>query len=310
MPNPSQRSYIRDPVEALERSEIQKLQLSRLQAGIERIATNVPFYRERLGANFSADNTYPAAKPRGRKVVLMKLETMYFEREGRIGYLTLNRPNLLNAMNYQGALDMNQAAEMIRDDPETRILVIRGAGRAFCTGIDLKQLQAGGIPHDYFEKWDRALRVLEQSEKILMCAMHGYALGGGLQLALACDIRIATEDCQLGLPAIKEGIVPGLGTLRLPRYIGLGRAKWMTLSGENIDGRRAYEIGLTDHLVKSDTFEAEIDILVEKYLRVCSEGTRQSKMLLNMSFDMPHGQFLDEYLRRQRIALSSQDHRE
>ena len=79
----------------------------------------------------------------------MKLETMYFEREGRIGYLTLNRPNLLNAMNYQGALDMNQAAEMIRDDPETRILVIRGAGRAFCTGIDLKQLQAGGIPHDY-----------------------------------------------------------------------------------------------------------------------------------------------------------------
>ena len=69
--------------------------------------------------------------------------------------------------------------------------------------------------------------------------MHGYSLGGGLQLALACDIRIATENCILGLPAIKEGIIPGLGTFRLPRYIGLGRAKWMVLSGENIDGRRA-----------------------------------------------------------------------
>jgi enoyl-CoA hydratase/carnithine racemase len=240
----------------------------------------------------------------------MKLETMYFDRDGRIGYLTLNRPKLLNAMNYQGALDMNRASEMIRDDPETRIVVIRGSGRAFCTGIDLKQLQAGEIPHDYYEKWDRALRILEQTEKILICAMHGYALGGGLQLALACDIRIATEECQLGLPAIKEGIIPGLGTFRLPRYIGLGRAKWMVLSGENINGVRAYEFGMVDHLVKSDSFEADTAEVVKKYVRVCSEGTRQSKMLLNMPFDMAHGQFFEEYLRRQRIALDSPDHQE
>jgi enoyl-CoA hydratase len=240
----------------------------------------------------------------------MKLETMYFERDGRVGYLTLNRPNLLNAMNYQGALDMNQASEMIRDDQEARMIVIRGAGRAFCTGIDLKQLQAGEIPHDYFEKWDRALRILEQSEKILICAMHGYALGGGLQLALACDIRIATEDCQLGLPAVKEGIVPGLGTFRLPRYIGLGRAKWMVLSGKNIDGIRGYEFGMVDHLVKPSSFESKIRELVTEYSKVCSEGTLQSKMLLNMPFDMSHGQFFEEYLRRQRIALNSPDHQE
>jgi enoyl-CoA hydratase/carnithine racemase len=240
----------------------------------------------------------------------MKYETMYFEKEGRVGCLTLNRPQLLNAMNYQGSLDINRAAEMIRDDPDVRLVLIRGAGRAFCTGIDLKQLAAGDTPHQYYENWDRALRILEQSEKILICAMQGYSLGGGLQLALACDIRIATADCQLGLPAIKEGIVPGLGTLRLSRYIGLGRAKWMTLSGENIDGRRAYEIGMVDHLVKPDSFDEEVKALVEKYSRVCSEGTRQSKILLNMSFDMPHGQFFEEYLRRQRIALKSTDHQE
>ena len=240
----------------------------------------------------------------------MKLETMYYEKAGRIGYLTLNRPHILNAMNYQGSLEINRAAEMIRDDSDVRVTLIRGAGRAFCTGIDLKQLAAGETPHEYYENWDRALRILEQAEKVLICAMHGYALGGGLQLALACDIRIATEDCQLGLPAIKEGIVPGLGTFRLPRYIGLGRAKWMALSGENIDGRRAYEIGLIDHVVKTDAFEQEVAALVEKYSRVCSEGTRQSKMLLNMPFDMPHGQFFEEYLRRQRIALGSPDHQE
>ena len=240
----------------------------------------------------------------------MKFETMYFEKEGRVGSLTLNRPQLLNAMNYQGSLDLNRAAETIRDDPDVRLVLIRGSGRAFCTGIDLKQLAAGDTPHQYYENWDQALRILEQSEKILICAMHGYSLGGGLQLALACDIRIATEECQLGLPAIKEGIVPGLGTWRLSRYIGLGRAKWMTLSGENIDGRRAYQIGLIDHVVKADAFDEEVKALVEKYSRVCSEGTRQSKMLLNMSFDMPHGQFFEEYLRRQQIALNSPDHQE
>jgi enoyl-CoA hydratase/carnithine racemase len=240
----------------------------------------------------------------------MELETMLFEKDGKIGCLTLNRPTVLNAMNDQGALDLNRAAERIRDDPHVRLVLIRGAGRAFCTGIDLKQLAAGETPHAYYEQWDRALRILEQAEKVVICAMHGYALGGGLQLALACDIRIATEDCQIGLPAIKEGIVPGLGTLRLPRYIGLGRAKWMVLSGENIDGRRAYDIGLIDHVVKPKTFEADVSTLVERYARVCSEGTRQSKMLLNMAFDMPHGQFFEESLRRQRIALASPDHQE
>lgn len=240
----------------------------------------------------------------------MKLETMYLEKQGRIGYLTLNRPQVLNAMNYQGSLDLNQVAEMIRDDTDLRLVLIQGAGRAFCTGIDLKQLAAGEVPRKYYENWDRALRILEQAEKILLCAMHGYALGGGLQLALACDIRIATEDCQLGLPAIKEGIIPGLGTLRLPRYVGLGRAKWLTLSGENVDGRRAYEIGLIDHLIKAENFEAETRSLVDRYSRVCSEGTRQAKILLNLSFDMVHGQFFEEFLRRQSIALASPDHQE
>ena len=84
----------------------------------------------------------------------------------------------------------------------------------------------------------------------------------------------------------------------------------MALSGANIDGRRAYDIGLIDHVVKTATFDADVSALVEQYARVCSEGTLQSKMLLNMAFDMPHGQFFEEYLRRQRLALASPDHQE
>src|SRR5262245_44440334 len=238
----------------------------------------------------------------------MKLETMYFERKGRIGYVTLDRPQVLNAMDYQGSLDLNRAAEMIRDDADLHLVVIQGAGRAFCTGIDLKQISAGELPDQYFENWDRALRTLELADKVLICAMRGYALGGGLQLALACDIRIATASCKFGLPAIKEGIIPGLGTFRLPRYVGLGRAKWMVLSGENVDGRRGLEMGLIDHLVSEDSFDSEVAALVDKYSQLCSEGTRQSKMLLNQAFELPHGQFFEEYLHRQRIALTSRDH--
>src|SRR5215831_11160626 len=113
---------------------------------------------------------------------MMNLETMTLEKDGKVGVVTLNRPRLLNAMNYQAALELNRLAEAIRDDEELRVVLIRGAGRAFCTGIDLKQLTAGHMPHDYYEHWDRALRILEQSEKVVICAMHGYALGGGLQL--------------------------------------------------------------------------------------------------------------------------------
>ena len=96
----------------------------------------------------------------------MKLETMIFETDGKIGRLTLNRPQLLNAMPLQGALELNSVAETIRDADDVRVVLIRGAGRAFCTGIDLKHLAAGKIPAAYFELWDRALRVLEQAEKI------------------------------------------------------------------------------------------------------------------------------------------------
>src|SRR5262245_43948918 len=108
----------------------------------------------------------------------MKLETMHFEKDGRIGYLTLERHEILNAVSYPRSLDMNRAAETIRDDAAVHVVLIRVAARTFSTGIDLKQLAAGETPHQYYESWDRALRILEQAEKILICAMHGYALGG------------------------------------------------------------------------------------------------------------------------------------
>lgn len=240
----------------------------------------------------------------------MELETMLYETDGDVIRLTLNRPRVLNAFAYQGTLDLHHAAQAIEDDPHARVVLIRGNGRAFSTGIDLKELASEQTPAAYFDHWDRALRILEQADKLVLCAMHGFALGGGLQLPLACDIRIATEDCIIGLPAAKEGFIPGLGTFRLPRYIGLGRAKRMAISGENVDGTEALRIGLVDYLVKAETFDAQVEELVQKYLSFSSEGARQTKLMLSAFQDLPHEEFFQEYLRRQAIAIDSPDHDE
>ena len=240
----------------------------------------------------------------------MELETMRYEAGGDIIRLTLDRPEVLNAINYQATLELHQAAQAIHDDPHARTVLIRGNGRAFCTGIDLQELAAEQTPHDYFYQWDQALRLLERADKIIICAIQGFALGGGLQLPLACDIRIATEDAVLGLPAAKEGFIPGLGTYRLPRYIGLGRAKRMAISGENVDGLEALRIGLVDYAVKPEDFDRQVEDITQRYLVLSSEGARQTKLLLSAYQDLPHGQFFEEYLHRQSIAIASPDHDE
>ncbi len=240
----------------------------------------------------------------------MNLETMIYRSDGDLIRLTLNRPHALNAVNYAGAKELRRAAQAIHDDPEARAVIIRGAGRAFCAGIDLKELAAGKTPPDYFYQWDQALRLLELSDKLVLCAMQGYALGGGLQLPLACDIRIAASDCRLGLPAAKEGFIPGLGTYRLPRYVGQGRARRMALSGESVDGSEALRIGLVDYAVNANNFDAEVEALTQRYLSISSEGARQTKLMLSACQDYPHGQFFEEYLRRQSVAMASPDHPE
>ena len=240
----------------------------------------------------------------------MDLKTMLYENDGDLIRVTLNRPQALNAVNYRGTLELHEAAQAIHDDPTAGAVIIRGAGRAFCAGIDLKELAAGETPQAYFYHWDQSLRLLELSDKLVLCAIQGYALGGGLQLPLACDIRVAASDAQMGLPAAKEGFIPGLGTYRLPRYIGLGRAKRMALSGENVDGNEALRIGLVDYVVDPADFDAEVEALVQRYLAISSEGARQTKMMLSAFQDYTHGQFFEEYLRRQAIAMASPDHHE
>lgn len=240
----------------------------------------------------------------------MQLETMIYEPEGRIGRLTLNRPQVLNAADLQWVADLNAAAEAIARDPAVRVVVISGAGRAFCSGIDLKALSAGQTDFSFFDGWERALRLFETMDKVVIVGLHGYAIGGGLQLALACDIRVAAEGTKLGLTAVKECLIPGLGTHRLARFIGLGRAKRLILMGDLIDAHEAHAMGLVDFLVPAAQFRPRLEEIAAKVLRTASKAARLSKLLTNRAFDAGHEEFLEEYLKAQKTALASEDHQE
>lgn len=235
---------------------------------------------------------------------------MSWEKRGRVAQLTLRRPQVLNAMNTQATLDMCAAAEAIAGDPQVRVVVIRGAGRAFCTGIDLKELSRGETPLSYHNHFERALRHWETIDKIVIAAIQGWCLGGGLQLALACDIRVASADARFGLPAIVESLIPGLATYRLWRYVGMGRAKQLILSGDQLDAHEAHRIGLVDHLLEPERFESGVQEVVERYLRAASLGSRLSKQLINQAPGTPYERFLEQYFQVQAISQTSPDHEE
>lgn len=234
-------------------------------------------------------------------------ETLTYAKEGKLGRLELRRPERLNAVAMTGARELLEIVQAIAADSDLRMLVITGAGRAFSTGIDLKDLAEGHIDLSYFEMWDKALRVVETMDKLVISLVHGYAVGGGLQLALAGDIRVCTRSAKLGLPAIKEGLIPGLGTWRLARYIGIGRAKSMIIRGNMIDGVEAERIGLVDHLIEDDDPKASFEPWIEEYSGTNSAGCRYSKQMLRDCFDLGFDAFFERYLELQKNAIEAPD---
>jgi enoyl-CoA hydratase/carnithine racemase len=177
--------------------------------------------------------------------------TVDFEKEGRIAIITMNRPEKLNAINAEQGRMMNEALVRFRDDPDLWVAIITGAGdRAFSAGADI----TGFLDRQPGDRDDRAERVRgDNIWKPLIAAIHGYCLGGGLELALTCDIRIAADDSRLGLPEIRVGVIAGGGGVsRLPRFIPRALAAEMILTGKQIDAQEAYRIGLVNEVVPRD----------------------------------------------------------
>jgi enoyl-CoA hydratase len=184
----------------------------------------------------------------------MAYENLLVAREEHVATVTFNRPKVLNALSRPTMMELDAAMGELVNDSAVRCIVLTGAGeKAFVAGADINELRAiaDAAEGAQFAAWGQSIFFrIENLRKPVIAAINGYALGGGCELAMACDIRIAADSARLGQPEIDLGIIPGYGgTQRLPRLVGKGRAKWLILTGEMITAQEALRIGLVDMVV-------------------------------------------------------------
>jgi enoyl-CoA hydratase/carnithine racemase len=233
---------------------------------------------------------------------------MYSEKRGDIATIVLNRPAVLNCANEQWARDLNTLVDEVASDSGVRVLIVRGAGRAFCSGIDITALSRGEISLNFFRNWEAALGKIEAMDAIAIAAIQSHCIGGGLQVALACDLRIARADARFGITAVREGILPGIGMWRVARFAGLGRAKRLALTAEVVDATTALEWGLVDAVVGEAQFEGRISEMAERVQSMAPTSLRLTKRLTNAAFDVPFDAFVQTYLEYQRQSIASPEH--
>lgn len=190
-----------------------------------------------------------------------------YEKEGFAGVVTLNRPDRLNALGHDLRDELSEAIDEIRRD-ETRVVVFTGNGRAFSAGADIKEMSEGKdmrSPVSNPMETSGVVRRIAEVPKVCIAAVNGFAAGGGCEIALACDLRIASEAAQFALPEIKLGILPGAGgTQRMPRLVGPGRAKWLMYSGDFIDAQTALQWGLVNQVVPAESLMDEATKLAQR----------------------------------------------
>lgn len=189
----------------------------------------------------------------------MEYQNLLMKKEGGVGWVIVNRPDKLNALNSQTIKELRGAFLVFKDDQEVKAIILSGSGeKAFVAGADIGEL--AGLDLETGKKYalqgQELTRLIENFNKPVIAAVNGYALGGGTELALACHIRVASENAKMGQPEVKLGLIPGFGgTQRLARLVGKGRAMELILSGSIIDAAEAYRVGLVNRVVSlSDLF--------------------------------------------------------
>jgi enoyl-CoA hydratase/carnithine racemase len=199
----------------------------------------------------------------------MEYETIILEKQDGIAILTLNRPEVFNAINKQMISEFGEAIADLHKDEAIGVVVITGAGKAFQSGADIEELSRMN-PIQILE-WNQGVvenfDALEKIRQPVIAAVNGFALGGGLELALACTIRVVSEKAKMGLPEVKIGIIPGAGgTQRLPRLVGKGMAAEIILTGEMIDAQEAFRIGLVNKVVPPDELMNACEEIAQKII--------------------------------------------
>ncbi len=221
----------------------------------------------------------------------MSFQTVLYEKTDGIAWLTLNRPERLNAFNVQMRDDLYQAMSAVRDDPEVLVAVLKGAGeRAFCAGADLTEFGTAPSPVIARQvRWERDLwGLILGLPKPLIAAVHGFCLGSGLEMSLCCDLRIASDDAQFGLPEVGLGIIPAAGgSQTLPRVIGRGRALELVLTGDYIDAAEAHRIGLVNRVTTRAGLYPAAESLARRIAAQDPVVVQAAKLAVTRGLDLP-----------------------
>jgi enoyl-CoA hydratase len=215
----------------------------------------------------------------------MKFEQLIFEEKENVVWITLNRPDVLNALSMQLSDEIVHAIEEVRKSTKIKFLVIKGAGDNFSVGDDINEMLNWGNANDITRRvryYQNMANQLEELDKITIAAVDGYAVGGGLEITMVCDFVIATERAQWGMPEVDVGITPGWGgTTRLARLIGRRRAKEINLIGALHSSKRAVKWNLWNRVVPNDQLNSEVEKLIEVLSSKNQQGIRQLKFIIN-----------------------------
>ncbi len=221
----------------------------------------------------------------------MNLKTILFEKRNQVGLITLNHPEQLNVLNSQTLEELKQILEKIASERQIRCVILTGKGKVFAAGADIKEMaqMTPSQAKKFAQTGQQLFSFIEQMAQPIIAAINGFALGGGCELACACDLRAASTQAKIGEPEVNLGIVPGFGgSVRLPRLIGLSQAKKMILTGEPLSVLEAEEIGLIHWIFKPDELLPKTlkiaERLATKSLTALSSIKQQLRQSLELNF--------------------------
>jgi methylglutaconyl-CoA hydratase len=240
------------------------------------------------------------------------VSTVRIERDGRIAWLTLERPEAANALSKALVADLGAALAVLRTDPP--VVILTGGGeKAFCAGADLKERRAMSLDETraFLVDLNATVDALAAHPQPVIAALNGAAYGGGLELALACDVRIAAEGIEVGLPEVRLGIIPGAGgTQRLARVCGAGVAKQLILTGRRIDAARALSLGLFSAVVPASELRAEALRWATEIATAGPLAVAQAKAAIDEGWGQPLAAALAVERARYQVVLASEDRNE
>jgi len=244
----------------------------------------------------------------------MEFKNIEYKKEDNKAYILVNKPKSLNSLNEETLLELEEAIELIAKNKKLQVLIIRGKGdKAFVAGADIKEM-AGMDPIQAEKFASLGQRVFDKIEKLSMpviAAVNGHALGGGCELALSCDIRIASENAQFGQPEVGLGIIPGFGgTQRLNKIIGEGLAKEYIYTGKFINSKKAKEINLVNHVVKLEELDNKAEEIANQIMNNSPFAVKMAKEAINFKHDSNQSSGLDYEAKLFGLCFSTYDQQE